>query len=133
MKTFDELLSIAAGYCKHSQAVADESMTPKGIRIHPSDIHDVCLGLSRHPDVYIDMLSCITAVDNGPETGTLELIYNLYSIPFNHHLSLKISIPRDNVGVDSGQGSWTTANWHEREAADMFGGQFKGNPEFPVV
>lgn len=129
MKTFDELLTIAADYCKHSPAVADESMTPKGIRIHPSDIRGVCFGLARHPEVFIDMLSCITAVDNGPQTGTLEIIYNLYSIPFNHHLSLKISVPRDNAGVDSVQDIWKTANWHEREAWDMFGVQFEGHPD----
>ncbi|HEY9487835.1 MAG TPA: NADH-quinone oxidoreductase subunit C [Chryseosolibacter sp.] len=129
MKTFEELLLIVRANCSHGEVLAEESMTPKGVRIHPSDLKNLCFQLHRHPDVFFDMLSCITVLDNGTEAGTLEVIYSLYSIPFNHHLSLKLIVGREQAEVDSVQDVWKTANWHEREAWDMFGIKFTGHPD----
>lgn len=127
MKTFDELFSIVQE--RGASALADDRLTPKGIRISAEDLRAVCLHLYDNPEVFFDMLSCITVVDNGPEGLTLEIIYNLYSIPFNHHLALKVVVPRDTAEIDSVQDIWKTANWHEREAFDMFGLKFKGHPD----
>ncbi len=129
MKTFEELLSIVREHCTHGDAVPDETMTPKGIRIDAADLTAVSLDLHDNPAVFFDMLSCISVVDNGPEAGTLDVVYNLYSIPFNHHLSLKVTVPRENSEIDSVQHIWKTANWHEREAWDMFGLKFRGHPD----
>jgi len=129
MKTFDELLAFVGEICKHESPVAEEAMTPKGIRIHPLDIKQVCLGLRDDPSCYFDMLSCITALDNGPETGTFDIVYNLYSIPFDLHLALKVVLPREEPLIDSVQDIWRTADWHEREAWDMFGVKFAGHPD----
>ena len=46
--------------------------------------------LHTHEECYFDMLSCLTGLDNGVEKATMEVIYNLYSIPFEHSLMLKI-------------------------------------------
>ena len=128
-QTFDQLLAIVTGSCTHGDGIADTSMTPRGIRIHPADVKTVCRVLHDHPSAYFDMLSCLAVVDNGPEAGTFEVIYNLYSIPFNHHLALKVIVPRDAATVDTVQDIWKTANWHEREAFDMFGIAFNGHPD----
>ena len=109
--------------------MADETMTPRGVRVQATDLKTVCRNLHENPSVFFDMLSCITVVDNGVEAGTMEVIYNLYSIPFNHHLALKVIVPRNHAEVDSVEGVWKTANWHEREAYDMFGLKFKGHPD----
>jgi len=129
MQPFDHLFLSVKEICSGGDAVADETMTPKGVKIHPSDLKKVCAHLRENPAVFFDMLSCITVVDNGPEKGTMEIVYNLYSIPFNHHLALKVSVPRDQPEVDSIQDIWKTANWHEREAWDLFGVTFKGHPD----
>ena len=129
MRTFDQLLSIVQASCRHAGVVADETISPKGIRIDALDLRQVCQILFDNPDTYFDSLSCITAVDNGPEAGTLEVIYTLYSIPFNHHLSLKVTLQRGDAEIDSIQDIWKTANWHEREAWDMFGVKFRGHPD----
>jgi NADH-quinone oxidoreductase subunit C len=55
--------------------------------------------------------------------------YNLYSIPYDLHLMIKITVPRDNAEVDSLCEIWKTANWHEREVYDMFGLTFKNHPD----
>ena len=129
MLPFDQIFSIVRGSCAHGDAVADESMTPKGVKVHAGDLKTVCLKLHREPSVFFDMLSCISVVDNGPDAGSLDVIYNLYSIPFNHHLSLKVTVSRDHAEVDSVEDVWKTANWHEREAYDLFGIKFRGHPD----
>lgn len=128
MKTFDELFIVVQQSCKHA-AVVEAAMTPAGVKIDASDLRPVCLSLHGNPEVFFDVLSCITVVDNGPDAGMLDIIYNLYSIPFNHHLGLKIILPRDSAQADSVEDIWKTANWHEREAWDMFGVNFKGHPD----
>jgi NADH-quinone oxidoreductase subunit C len=75
------------------------------------------------------MLSCVTGIDNGPEAGTMEVIYNLYSIPFNRSLMLKVILPRDQAEMESVCGVWKGANWLEREVYDMFGIHFKNHPD----
>ena len=129
MGSFEEILAIVKLSCAHGDAVVDETMVPKGVKIHPSDLKEVCASLHQHPSAFFDMLSCITVIDNGPQVGSLDVVYNLYSIPFNHHIALKTTLPRDQAELDSVQEIWKTANWHEREAFDMFGVAFKGHPD----
>lgn len=129
MQSFEQLFQIVSEHCAHAAAVADPSMTPKGVKIAPGDLKKVCYHLLHHPTAYFDMLSCITVIDNGPEAGTLDVVYNLYSISFNHHLGLKVTVPRNGAEVDTVEDVWKTANWHEREAYDMFGIRFAGHPD----
>jgi NADH-quinone oxidoreductase subunit C len=107
----------------------DNSSTPVLIIIPIEKIVYVCNQLNKHTDLYFDSLSCLTALDNGKEAGTMEVVYNLYSIPFNHHLMLRVVLPRENPEVESVTSIWRTANWHEREAFDMYGINFKNHPD----
>jgi NADH-quinone oxidoreductase subunit C len=97
--------------------------------ISKENLVQVCDQLLRNPSFYFDSLSCLTALDNGPAKGTMEVIYHLYSIPFNHHLVLKVEIDRSNPSIDSVSSLWRTADWHEREAFDFFGIQFNNHPD----
>ena len=107
----------------------DEKATPKAIIVPASEIRKVCQELYQNTSAYFDMLSCLTGIDNGTEANTMEVVYNLYSIPFNHHVMLKVILPRENPEIDSVAEIWRTANWHEREAAEMFGIKFNGHPD----
>jgi NADH-quinone oxidoreductase subunit C len=129
MLPFNALFALVKEAATHSDAVADETCTPKAVKIHSLDILSVCRQMNEDPSAFFDMLSCLTAIDNGPEAGTMEVIYNLYSIPFDHHLAVKVVLSRDNPEVDSIQEIWKTANWHEREAYDLFGIKFRGHPD----
>lgn len=107
----------------------DEKATPKAIILQASEIRKVCQELYQNTSTYFDMLSCLTGIDNGTEANTIEVVYNLYSIPFNHHLMVKVILKRENPEIDSVTEIWRTANWHEREAAEMFGIKFIGHPD----
>lgn len=103
--------------------------TPFGVIIKSEDLLPVCEQLHKNPATYFDMLSCITGIDNGVEAGTMEVIYHLYSIPFNQSLTLKVMLPRENPEVESVNSIWKSANWLEREVYDMFGIGFKNHPD----
>lgn len=106
-----------------------KSTTPLSLSIHASNLLVVCEQLYKNPETYFDMLTCITGVDNGSEANTMEVIYQLYSIPFNHSLMLKVVVPRENPEVESIAAIWKSANWLEREVFDMFGIVFKNHPD----
>jgi len=103
--------------------------TPFGVIVKKEIILLLCEQFHNDPDLYFDMLSCITGVDNGPEAGTMEVIYHLYSIPFNQSLVLKVILQRESPEVESITPVWKTANWLEREVYDMFGITFHNHPD----
>jgi NADH-quinone oxidoreductase subunit C len=129
MLTFDQIFEIIMPLCKGSEPVADQNASPAIIKISSTDLKNVCLELYQNTSTYFDMLSCITGIDNGPQAGTMDVVYNLYSIPFNHHVALKVVIPRDQPVIESVIDIWKTANWHERELFDMLGIQVNGHPD----
>jgi NADH-quinone oxidoreductase subunit C len=128
--TFDLLNKIIANSSAHNIDIKQlGSDVNSYIQVLNQDLTTVCEILYNHADLFFDSLSCLTALDNGKEAGTLEVIYNLYSIPFNHSLMLKVMLPRESPEIDSVASIWRTANWHEREAYDMFGIHFKNHPD----
>lgn len=112
----------------------DAHASPKAIVVPAPYIAQVCQLLYEGPDMYFDYLACITALDNGPEVGTLEVIYNLYSIPYNFQLMIKVAVVRNKLGeplpsIPTVSHLWQAANWHEREAYDLLGIHFTGHPD----
>ena len=112
----------------------DENAQPAAVLVAPAAVDRVCRFLHESEQTYFDQLSCITGLDNGPEAGSLELIYNLYSIPFNLHLMLKVLLTRNTASGELPQlptvsNIWRTADWHEREVYDMVGIRFEGHPD----
>ena len=104
------------------------------LTVSAEKIEQVAQLLYTHKDLYYDLLSNITAVDNGIEEGTLEVIYNLYSIPFNKQLMVKVVLSRNENNeqlpeIPSVSSVWKAANWHEREAFDLMGIQFTNHPD----
>ncbi len=124
----DQILAIIKPLCQ-SEPALDETATPKAIKIATADVPLVLDTLYRNPSTYFDMLSCVTGIDNGAEAATMEVVYNLYSIPYNHHVMIKVILPREKPEVVSVSHIWKTANWHEREIFDMYGIHFKNHPD----
>jgi NADH-quinone oxidoreductase subunit C len=102
---------------------------PVTIQLQQTSLAACCKFLVETEGLYFDQLSNVTGVDNGLQANSMEVIYHLYSIPFNHSLALKVVLPRENPEVDSLSGIWKSANWLEREVYDMFGIRFKNHPD----
>lgn len=104
------------------------------LHISTDKIAVVAKFLFENENCYFDMLSCITALDNGVEKATMEVIYNLYSIPYEHKIMLKVIVPRNAKdepapSIPTLSHIWRTADWHEREAFDLMGIRFEGHPD----
>lgn len=65
--------------------------------------------------------------------GTLSVYYHLDSTILKHKITLKVSTNRDNPDVESVTNIWYSANWHEREAYDMYGLNFLNHPELTRI
>jgi len=61
--------------------------------------------------------------------GKFAVVYNLASIAKKHKLNLRVEVPAENPTIPSVESTWKTADWHEREAFDMFGIVFSGHPD----
>src|SRR5262249_27545292 len=75
-----------------------------------------------------DLLSDLTAVDWPKREKRFDVILNLYSLAKNERLRIKTHAA-DSEQVPSMTSVWSTANWLEREAFDMFGIVFAGHPD----
>ncbi|MFV9505302.1 MAG: NADH-quinone oxidoreductase subunit C [Oscillochloridaceae bacterium umkhey_bin13] len=72
-------------------------------------------------------LSDIAIVDYLIE-DCFELVYRFYNVEGGGDLTLKTRIPRDQPAVPSLTPHWPGANFHEREAYDLYGIVFTGHP-----
>ncbi len=109
-----------------------ENVPQPFILISASNLLLVCKFLHTSPLFYFDFLNCITAIDNGVEAGTIDMIYHLSSIPFEKSVILKVQIDRSSdtdAAIDSISSIWRTADWHEREIYDFFGVKFNNHPD----
>lgn len=102
--------------------------------IHHDQIANVCMELRDNEQTYFDFLSCLTGVDYGIEENKFGVVYHLASIPFKSQLTLKVIKEHDRSSASlpsfkSVSEVWKTAEWHEREAYDLTGIYFEGNPD----
>ena len=74
-------------------------------------------------------LTDLSGVDNFGEEPRFEVVYHLYQFEKGDTLRLKIRVSEDDLTVPSVIDLWPTADWHEREAFDMFGIHFTGHPD----
>ena len=81
-------------------------------------------------ELAFDFLTDLCGVDKTSleKSNSFEVVYHLYSIKRNHRVRLKVKIPALKPTIGSVTGIWKTADWHEREAYDMFGITFEGHP-----
>jgi NADH-quinone oxidoreductase subunit C len=58
------------------------------------------------------------------------VVYHLLSISHNQRLRVRVYAPDDQLPrVPSVYAIWSSANWYEREAFDLFGILFEGHPD----
>ena len=96
------------------------------IRLSTDHLIERCEYLKNDPELAFDFLMCLSGVD---WKDSLEVVYHLYSFTRNHKLVIKVKVDRDNPKIPSVSSIWRTADWHEREAYDLFGIIFEGHPD----
>lgn len=101
------------------------------ITVSREKIVDACELLKKEGG--FDMLTDLSGVDNYGEDPRYEVDYHLYSLAQHCYLRLKIRVSEDDMLVDSVTSVWRGADWHEREAFDMFGIRFRGHPNLKRI
>src|SRR5207245_661561 len=74
-----------------------------------------------------DYLMCLSGVDYGK--NLLGVVYHIASMKTKQKLTLKLEVAAEEAEVPSVWEVWPSANWHEREAFDLFGIRFSGHPD----
>lgn len=95
------------------------------ITVDAKKVLDICLFLRDTEELSFDYLSSLNGMDYKNNLG---VVYNLFSTIHNHKITLKVILDKEQPSVPSIEGVWKSANWHEREAYDMFGIKFEGHP-----
>ncbi len=106
------------------------------------EIKNICLYLRDNEELLFDNIMNLSGVDddNGEKKtdadgnsttvgGTLSVFYHLESTPLKQKVTLKVSVPRENPVLQSVAEVWRCADWHEREAYDLFGFNFLNHPD----
>lgn len=73
-----------------------------------------------------DYLFCVTAVDWRTH---FTMVYHLTSTVYRHTMVVKIKLDRDRPEIRTVSDIWRTAEFHEREAYDLFGVVFLEHPD----
>ena len=98
----------------------------QSVTIDVNSIADVCNYLKTESELQFTSLMCLSGVDYEDK---MEVVYHLHSLLYNHKVTLKVELSRDNPKLPSVSGVWKAANWHEREAYDMYGIVFDDHPD----
>lgn len=99
--------------------------------VSPEQLLDVMLWLKRSAP--FEMLSDLSGVDHLGEEPRFEVAYVLYSLTHNFRLRVKVWLSEENPELPSVVPAWSGADWHEREAYDMFGIRFSGHPNLTRI
>ena len=100
------------------------------ITINHTNIKQICLFLRDEVGLEFDYFVMLTGMDYVDKLG---VVYHLLSLKHNHRLVLKTHLNRDKPNTFSVERVWKTANWHEREAFDMFGIRFEQHPDLDRI
>ncbi|MGE3539242.1 MAG: NADH-quinone oxidoreductase subunit C [Candidatus Tectimicrobiota bacterium] len=107
----------------HDKA-ADPSIT-----VEAAAIYHIGEYLKYDPECQFDSLMCLSGVDYGSEKNTVGVVYNLHSMTLRHKITIKVELPRQGGTLPTVCDLWHTAEWHEREAYDMYGMRFTNHPD----
>jgi NADH:ubiquinone oxidoreductase subunit C len=74
----------------------------------------------------LDYLFCVTAIDWKTH---FTMVYHLESTVYRHTVVVKVKLDRSQPVIRTVSDIWRTAEFHEREAFDLFGVVFTGHPD----
>ena len=101
------------------------------ITIDGKDAHKILEKAKNDETLAFDFLRNLSGVDY--EDAGLEVVYHLYSFTHKHNVTIKAKLPSADPKIQTASDLWNAADWHEREARDMFGIVFEGHPNLVPI
>ncbi len=108
------------------EITAEQCAMDVAITVAREDLQRVMQTAKEDERLAFDFLRSLSGVDH---LDDLEVVYHLYSYSLGHAAAVKVRCPPDDAHVPTVSHLWKTADWHEREAAEMFGFVFDGHPD----
>ncbi len=94
------------------------------VMVNPKNLTDIMLFLRDEKGLEFDYLSCLSGMEIKDNLG---VVYHLFSVKHSHRITIKVEVSKENPDVPTLEKVWLSADWHEREAYDMFGINFVGH------
>ena len=117
---------------KSALSVIDPSLTFEeggewlNLYVEPTSWLSLAKQLRYTEDLFFDYLFCLTCVDWKTH---LTMVYHLSSTKFRHTIVVKSKLDRNNAEIETVCHIWKTAEFHEREASELFGVKFLNHPD----
>jgi len=89
-------------------------------------IQEAARRAKEHEDLRFDYLRCLSGVDY--QADGIEVVYHLFSTRLLQKCALKARVSGEGQSLPTVTPIWAGADWHEREAAEMFNIRFEGHP-----
>ncbi|MEI6847708.1 MAG: NADH-quinone oxidoreductase subunit C [Chlorobiaceae bacterium] len=90
---------------------------------------EIALFMRDDAKLQFNYMACLSGVDY-PADDKLGIVCNLESLGIlGYRIAVKVNCSRNGGAIPTVSCVWHTANWHEREAYDMFGITFTGHPD----
>jgi len=95
---------------------------------HIESVAEIMMALRHDQRFSCELMVDLCGVDWPNRTPRFDVVYNLLSVTLNHRIRLVAPTDADTP-VPSIHGIWPAATWWEREAWDLFGIVFSGQPD----
>lgn len=145
--TIEDILQLLKDKFPQSEfSLENELPVDHYIIVNALELPKICTYLRDEENLLFDTLMNLSGVDDNNavkvkdedgterlEGRTLSVYYHLHSMKFNHKVTLKVSVPIETPNVESVESIWKCADWHEREAYDMYGIIFLNHPNLTRI
>ncbi len=113
-----------------ASATFDETGEWLSVSIDPKEWLPFATQMRSDQLLIFDYLFCVTCVDWKTH---LTMVYHLTSTRYRHNMVVKANLERANPEIESVCSLWKTAEFHEREAYEMFGVKFLNHPDLRLL
>jgi len=100
------------------------------LNIEPKDWLALAKQLRNDEQLFFNYLFCVTCIDWKTH---LTMVYHLTSTKYRHTIVIKSKLDRNNPEIETVSHIWRTADFHEREAYEMFGVKFLNHPDLRLL
>lgn len=99
------------------------------VMVEPERMQDFLRVCRDDERLHFELLVDLSATDPGKDDEVLWCNYQLLSIEHRQRLAVKSIIPKSDARIPTATPVYRAAQWHEREAGEMFGIEYVGHPD----
>lgn len=129
MKKAEEIFQLLKdNFPESNLELKTDQPTEPVLLVRPNEIDKMSVFLHDNQELQFDSLVLLSGVDE-VKANLLSVYYHIESTSLKHKIVLKVVTDRSNPEVNSVISVWKGADWHEREAYDMYGIKFTNHPD----